>query len=261
MHAANAGKSIIHRQSKKLTSVSTLTFTSMKIKFIAAFLVMYWLNDGRIFAQAFDTITIQWQPCFNAHPLQLDTVLYPLKNNDSITFETFKCYLSKIELVDDGKVVYAPENSFYLLDVAQPSSLDIALKLPTSLHFTAIQFLVGIDSTTNNAGALGGDLDPTKGMYWSWQSGYINSKIEGHCPLSPTALHDFQFHLGGYQYPFNAAAKVKLNTVASNKINISIDLKTFFDAVDISVQHHLMSPSEEAVTLAKRLATCFEIKN
>ncbi len=233
----------------------------MKIKFVVAFLIIWWVNGRPIFAQATETIHVQFQPCFDTVPLQLDTTTYLFKNNDSITFETFKCYISKMAFLDQQKVVFMPENSFYLLNAAQPSSLQLAIKLPTNLHFTAIQFLVGIDSITNNSGALGGDLDPTQGMYWSWQSGYINAKIEGHCALSPTPTHDFQFHLGGYQYPFNATTEVQLNTMSSTKINISIDLKTWFDQLDLTNQHHLMSPNAAAVLLAKQLATCFEIKN
>ena len=233
----------------------------MKIKYLAAFFVIWFIHHARIFAQTIDTIDLQFQPCFDTSLLQLDTVTYKFKMNDSITVETFKCYISKVELLDNQKVVYKSENSFHLLDIAHPGSLQVGIRLPTNIHYTAIQFLLGIDSVTNHAGAMGGDLDPTEGMYWSWQSGYINAKIEGHCQLSPTPLHDFQFHLGGYQYPFNAATVIQLNTATSKKINISINLKTWFDQINFANQHHIMSPSEEAVMLAKQLATCFEIKN
>jgi hypothetical protein len=45
----------------------------------------------------------------------------------------------------------------------------LSFDLPTYLKYDQIQFQLGIDSLTNVSGAMGGDLDPTKGMYWTWQ--------------------------------------------------------------------------------------------
>lgn len=233
----------------------------MKIIYWSVLLVICFIKGSCVFGQTYDTIDIQFRPCFGATPLEPNTLAYKLSNDDSISVEMFKCYISKMILLDHQKVVYSATQSFHLLDIDQANSLHITIPLPTNLRFTTIQFLVGIDSITNNAGALGGDLDPTQGMYWSWQSGYINAKIEGRSHLSPTPAHDFQFHLGGYQYPYNAATEVQLNTVFTTKIAISINLKSWFDQINFTTQHHIMSPSEEAVRLAKLLATCFEIKN
>lgn len=233
----------------------------MKIIYCSIFFVICCIKSNFVSGQSFDTIDIQFQPCFDATPLQPSTVAYKLTNDDSILIEMFKCYISRLTLLDHQKIVYTATQSFHLLDIDQVNSLHVAIPLPTDLHFTTIQFLVGIDSITNNSGALGGDLDPTQGMYWSWQSGYINTKIEGRSDHSPTPAHDFQFHLGGYQYPYNTAVDVRLNTPFSTKVVIAINLKKWFDQINFSTQHHIMSPSEEAVKLAKLLATCFEIKN
>ena len=73
-----------------------------------------------------------------------------------------------------------------------------------------IKFNLGIDSLTNVSGVMGGDLDPTKGMYWTWQSGYINFKMEGSSAVCPTRNHEFQFHIGGYQDPFYAMQTLEL---------------------------------------------------
>ena len=61
---------------------------------------------------------------------------------------------------------------------------------------------------------MGGDLDPTKGMYWAWQSGYINFKMEGSCSQCLATKNNFEFHLGGYQQPFYAMQTIELNTTA-----------------------------------------------
>ena len=79
----------------------------------------------------------------------------------------------------------------------------LCLEIPEDTEFDAIQFNLGIDSLTNVSGALGGDLDPTKGMYWTWQNGYVNFKLQGTSDLCNNPKNEFEFHLGGYLKPFN----------------------------------------------------------
>jgi hypothetical protein len=49
-----------------------------------------------------------------------------------------------------------------------------------------ITFSAGIDSLTSTAGIQKGVIDPINGMYWAWQSGYVNFKIEGKSSSCPT---------------------------------------------------------------------------
>lgn len=42
---------------------------------------------------------------------------------------------------------------------------------------------------------MDGDLDPLNGMYWAWNSGYINMKIEGITPKCQDATIYFNFIL------------------------------------------------------------------
>jgi hypothetical protein len=66
-----------------------------------------------------------------------------------------------------------------LIDFDENDSNALCLEIPDDIEFDAIQFNLGLDSLTNVSGALGGDLDPTKGMYWTWQNGYVNFKLQG----------------------------------------------------------------------------------
>jgi hypothetical protein len=76
---------------------------------------------------------------------------------------------------------------------------------------------------------MAGDLDPIKGMYWAWQSGYINMKIEGKSSSCRTRKNEFQFHIGGYLSPYYAMRKVALTyDKKATEINIGIDLYNFF---------------------------------
>ena len=117
-----------------------------------------------------------------------------------------------------------------------------------------------IDSVTNVSGALGGDLDPTKGMYWTWQSGYINFKLEGKSNLCPTRKNEFHFHLGGYLHPYNALKTVKLKVQQSTDIAVVFDVKKLFSAIDLKSTNQIMTPMKEAVLISEKVAQAFSIK-
>jgi len=102
------------------------------------------------------------------------------------------------------------------------------------INFNKIKFDFGVDSTINVSGALGCDLDLTKGMYWTWQSGYVNFKMEGTCSGRPSPKNDFEFHLGGHQIPFSLIQKINVKTITTNNITISLNLHAFFSEVDLA---------------------------
>jgi hypothetical protein len=179
---------------------------------------------------------------------------------DSITIETLRFYISSVELLQNGKVVFKEQNSFHLLDAALPETMTLTLKPDTTVQYDQIKFNLGIDSITNTAGIMGGDLDPAKGMYWTWQSGYINMKIEGSSPKCKTRKNEFQFHLGGYLAPYNPLQTVTLSTPSEKNILINVDLSRFFDVIDLSKQNHIMSPGKEAMTLSEAAAKMFFIR-
>lgn len=133
------------------------------------------------------------------------------------------------------------------------------MQVPIDVVYDTIKFHLGIDSLTNVSGAVGGDLDPTKGMYWSWQSGYINFKLEGNSPLCNTRNHEFQFHLGGYSAPFASMQTVYLPLTAKQKANILFDVQKLLSAIDLSVQQSIMIPGGDAVALSRLVASSFSI--
>jgi hypothetical protein len=191
--------------------------------------------------------------------LEIDSS-YKLGVNDSIQIETLKFYISSIELLNKGKVIWKEQNSFHLIDISNEKTLTALLNIPATITFDQVKFNLGIDSITNVSGALGGDLDPTKGMYWTWQNGYINFKLEGKSNVCKTRLHEFQLHLGGYQYPFNSLTSVVLNVSQNEKADILIDIKRFLKTIDLSTQHHIMSPCSDAMLLSNKVLKTFFTK-
>lgn len=216
------------------------------------------------FLQAQSNFELVFHPQFNGKDLQKDSV-YVTAKGDSITIETLKLYVSGVRIVTRNHSnevgVYKEANSFHLLDWEDSSSMKISLpNFPNQAIARELFFLLGIDSLTNVSGAMGGDLDPTKGMYWTWQNGYINAKIEGKSNSCKTRNHEFQFHIGGYQAPFDALIIVFFQTYAKKEVHIIIDLAKFFQDIALSKQNTVMSPGEEAVLLSEKLWNMFYIQ-
>ncbi len=199
--------------------------------------------------------TIQFIPIFNGAPLKLDTEYYTAK--DTILIETLKFYLSEIQFCKDNVVLDRLEKKYHLLDLMHPTSL--ILKHKSKNDFSSIRFKIGVDSTTNVSGAFGEDLDPTNGMYWTWQSGFINFKLEGRSRQSPARQHRFQLHIGGYKAPFNTLQEVELKT-SKKKIILSIDIENLLTDVGLTERYEVMSPSENAVSIARYIAHNIKLK-
>lgn len=178
----------------------------------------------------------------------------PTSTSDSLSIDKLKFYLSNFNLLKEGEIVWIEKESYHLIDISKPKSQFFTFNLSERIEFDEIQFLLGTDSLVNTAGVMSGDLDPTKGMYWAWNSGYINFKIEGTNSLFP-----FEFHLGGYAPPFQTVQKIKLETTNSNNLTIELNITEFLNQIDLTKTYKIMSPGKEAQRLSILLSTLFSI--
>ncbi|WP_293890349.1 MbnP family protein [Flavobacterium sp.] len=208
-----------------------------------------------------DSLAINFHLEFNKLPLEINKK-YVSANKDTLTVETFRCYVSNIQIQYKDNSVFTQKNSYYLLDSEHPNSFQIPITKKTDKQISKITFNIGIDSLTNTAGAMAGDLDPVKGMYWAWQSGYINMKIEGKSSSCKTRKNEFQFHVGGYLQPYYAMRQMKftLDKKANDDINIGIDLFPFFSNVELKETNSVMIPGNEAMKLANYSCKMFYIQ-
>ena len=213
-----------------------------------------------VFCQKNRQINIAFNPVFATRPIDFNDSVYSLKDGNNIKFETLKFYISGIQFYNNAKLVWQEKNSYHLYDATDGNHQSVKLSIPSTIKFSKLTFNLGIDSVTNVSGAMGNDLDPTKGMYWTWQNGYINLKLEGTSNTCPNPKKEFQFHLGGYIKPLACLKKISIEVNNKNSINIYIDIKQFIDAIDLSKENHIMSPSASAVELFELIAKCFYSK-
>lgn len=198
-----------------------------------------------------DSLAVNFNLEFNKLPLELNKK-YVSASKDTLTIETFRCYISNIRIQYEDQSVFTQKNSYHLLDSDNPNSFQIPISKKSDKVVSNITFDIGIDSLTNTAGAMGGDLDPVKGMYWAWQSGYINMKIEGKSPSCKTRKNEFQFHIGGYLQPYYAMRSIKfeLDKKADEDFYIGIDLFPFLSNLELKETNSVMIPGKEAMRLA-----------
>lgn len=202
-------------------------------------------------------VTLHFTVRYGEEPLLLEERYYPLSGGDSIVFDVLKYYIGNVTFYNGKHLVYAEHDNYHLVDHTDENTTSITLTVP-DFPWNKLTFNLGVDSATNTSGAMGGDLDPGKGMYWAWQSGYINFKLEGRSSICPTRKNEFAFHLGGYMAPGYAMQTIILPATDTAQVDIAVNLERFIGNINLSTQNSVMIPGPEAVELSKKAAEIFQ---
>ena len=190
-------------------------------------------------------------------------LLLPDKNyyneliNDSFSISTLKFYVSNIKCYQENKMTSWIQNPILVGLNEIKSSL---YTFVDSSKCDSLSFDLGIDSVTNVSGNMNGALDPINGMYWTWQSGFINFKFEGKSKVCKTRKNMFQYHIGGYAFPFSAIQTLGFKFDQKSNVNIVLDVKKIIDSCNIISINEIMSPRKEAVEMSKIIAKSFNIE-
>lgn len=92
---------------------------------------------------------------------------YITSNKDSLQIDLFKFYVSNVEIHHSDMSIFKEKCSYHLIDLENLESTKITLNTLSKKEISAITFSIGIDNLSSVSGALDGNFDPTKGMYWS----------------------------------------------------------------------------------------------
>ncbi|MFT5236923.1 MAG: hypothetical protein ACI9M9_000512 [Flavobacteriaceae bacterium] len=221
-------------------------------------LLILLLSAVNTFAQNRE-LNLQFNVKLNNEILELNKQYFLNSVNDSIKIETLKFFVSEFKFLKDKTVVDSLSKKIHLINLENESSIYLTGKRSNNFIFNKIRFNIGIDSLTNVSGVFGGDLDPTNGMYWTWQSGYINFKMEGKSNACPTRNNFFQYHIGGYLTPYNTLRTVELDILNEEVAIINLDINTFLSDINLTETHSVMSPNEAATAIADIFPKVFTI--
>ena len=146
----------------------------------------------------------------------------------------------------------------WLLDLSDSSSLDQIYLYPTLSgpgNFN-ISLLFGIDSAIQMGGVGTGALDPQRGMYWTWQTGYVQWKMEGAIRVNGEE-HPLELHLGGFDGATKAQAMLSDYLVypTTNSVIAQWDLMPFITQILNQKKYGVMSPSPIAREYCRIIAS------
>ena len=210
------------------------------------------LTNLSLFSQVLDfkKSTIQFQ--IHNTELLLHKKYALLESNDSIVFSNIKFYISNPLVYKNDSLIKTPTKRYHLVDLNDSESL--VLQTETQ-NFDKIQFNLGIDKQTNLDGVRGGDLDPLKGMYWTWNTGYINIKLEGIIYSKVDSVNVFKYHIGGFEPPMDTTQKVTLTKL--NNQPIIIEMNKFLSLIDFTEDLMVLSPGATSVELSSNFKKSF----
>lgn len=200
-------------------------------------------------------------PQWNKKSFLCETNYFIPHVQDSVRVDVFRCYFSNFRwLNEQGKTISSAKN-VHLFDLSDTAMHTLHFEQPIPAGARFLEFNLGIDSLTQISGALGGDLDPGRGMYWAWQSGYIQLKLEGSSPVCQSRKNRFQYHLGGYLPPFQTiqTLRIPIHTAASNQLVLPMD--KILALLPLTTLCEVMSPRAEAVLLSQQIAHCIQSAN
>jgi hypothetical protein len=185
---------------------------------------------------------------------------YISESKDTLEIDVLRFYISNIKLQFSDATAFLEPNSYHLIDIENPNSLRIPITKNSGAALSKVTFSIGIDSLASVSGAMSGDLDPTKGMYWAWQSGFINMKIEGKSSSCKTRKNAFQFHIGGYMKPNYAIRTIELKPINSN-LEIKVDVAELFKSIKLAENNSIMIPGSKSMELADKVVGMFSVNN
>ncbi|WP_157505035.1 MbnP family protein [Flavobacterium tegetincola] len=210
-----------------------------------------------------DSLLVHVQFQFDGANLKLNST-YISKQNDTLTFDKIKMYLSKPQLIYKNDLMDEKENPYHLIDIEKPKSQQFSINNTSKKKITGLKFNIGVDSLASVSGAMEGALDATNGMYWAWQSGFINFKIEGKSSSCLTRKNKFQFHVGGYSEPYYAMREMSIifneKSIKNNEITIQVDLAKLFSEIRLSETNAIMIPGKEAMKIADIAKNMFSVQ-
>lgn len=217
------------------------------------------------------TVRVVFQPVVQGEPLTFNQA-YTNAFGEDYTVTAFRFYISALSLKNNNSGLPATsEVKYRLVDAAIANTLSFSV--PTGQNaLNGLAFQIGIDSIDNVSGAQSGDLDPAKGMFWTWNSGYIMAKLEGSSSYSTVPDGNFTYHIGGFSGENKTMRSVSLFTPQNQQITlmdnrtvtilVNADIDKWFHgahALSIASNAFVHSPGSLAKLYADNYAGMFTI--
>jgi hypothetical protein len=219
-------------------------------------------------------VKLSFKAVHNEQPFAYNTI-YTDHLGHRIRFENFKMYFSEINLVksDGGKVAL---KDFVLINFNSPGSFNIKVQPGT---YTGLELGMGVAKEFNKG------QDPSQypashplsvqgsaGMFWTWSTGYIFSKLEGKADLEGIEgnplIESFAYHIGEDELYRQLTFEKSITVEAGKTTNLTLEIDTYkcflsdFDSLDISEDGltHTSGNVELAERVVELMVAAFSLK-
>jgi|SRR6478609_5207115 len=215
------------------------------------------------------TVQIRFTNFAGTDSLKLNHV-YTNSSSENFTPSQFNYYISNIKLMNAaGTVLWSESNSYHLIQQSDLNSLKFDMSVPVG-QYDKVSFMLGVDSLRNVSGAQSGALDPLKGMFWTWNSGYIMLKLEATSPASTLVNNLVEYHVGGFSgtnsvlktLTFALPSTIYTTKGSSSEIHFNTDLLQLFtqpSEISIATMPSVNMPGANAKKLADNYADMFSL--
>jgi len=216
-------------------------------------------------------VSIVFRCTVQGKPLQFDHT-YENSFGEDYTVLAFRFYISHLAWTGSkGKEYIRMPEKYRLFDAGDSTTNFIEAYWPGDTA-TGLDFQLGVDSIDNVSGAQAGALDPAKGMFWTWNTGYVMAKLEGQSSFSRVPTGAYSYHIGGFSGANNTIKKIGLSfTVeqqailvksSSAELIIEAEVSRWFDSIHrlkIAEQSFIHGPGTWAKLYSDNYATMFKV--
>lgn len=214
-------------------------------------------------------LTVEFEAVVDTNALVFNTKNYINANGDTFTVSVFKYYVSNFVLTKADNSTYTVPNSYYLVNHNSSNSFTITLPNVPVANYKSMTFLLGVDSAKNLINNNTGDLDPSYGMYWPWNQGYIMAKFEGASPQSGSSTKALLYHVGGFSGVNNTIKNINMNFGGLTadvdgshvpNVHIKVDIAEWFKnpaTINVATTHTIHMPGTMAKMMADNYADMF----
>jgi hypothetical protein len=218
-------------------------------------------------------LVLRFKAMVDTADLEFGTATYSNFFGEPYTVKAFKFYVHAFEMIntDSAKVFAVSNDKYFLVDFSDTTTTTIKLGI-LPYQYNRLAFTIGVDSARNVSGAQTGALDPTKGMFWTWNTGYIMAKLEGNSPVAATPNNAFEYHIGGFKTSENVVKKltllfpftsnIDLKAGKTTEMTVTANVNSWFrnpHDVMISANPTCMTPGLLATQIAENYGKMFTV--
>ena len=210
----------------------------MKITFLSSLIIATTLlvscekdTPPPVATVATTNVSITFNNTVNGKTISSSDTNYRNAAGNLYTINLLKYYVTNMVLVDENNKEWLAKN-YHLINIDEPAQNTFLLSGIPNAKYTKMKFILGVDSSRNTSGVQDGFLDPSYGMIWDWNTGYIFFKHEGNYKNSLNEIKPLRSHLGKDLGRGNVEVNLPMINIngALSKLTIDFDLNKAYGA-------------------------------